>query len=66
MFGFFVLAYAISWTSFYALGRPVVFTLGPFLAALIMAAVADGRAGLLDVASRILSSTPTRGAIVIA
>jgi len=51
---FFALAYGCSWTSFYVLGGPVVFTLGPFLAALIVSAAAGGWGGLRDVASRIL------------
>jgi len=37
VWAFFALAYGLSWTSFYVLGGPVVFTLGPFLAALTMA-----------------------------
>lgn len=51
---FFTLAYAISWATFYLLDGPVIFTIGPFLAAILTALIADGMGGLRDVARRIL------------
>jgi membrane protease YdiL (CAAX protease family) len=51
---FFALAYGISWASFFLLGGPTIFTLGPFLAALLLAAVTGGVRGLRDLAGRIL------------
>ena len=51
---FFVLAYGISWGTFFILGGPFLFPFGPFLAALIMASVTGGLGGLKDLASRCL------------
>jgi uncharacterized protein len=51
---FFALAYGLSWGSYYSLGGPFLFPLGPFLAALIMASVTGGLGGLKDLASRCL------------
>lgn len=54
MLTFFALAYGLSWASYYVFSGPVVFTLGPFLAAVIVASATNGRDGLRDLASRIL------------
>lgn len=51
---FFVLAYGISWGTFLVLGGPFLFPFGPFLAALITAAMTGGRRGLKDLAIRCL------------
>jgi hypothetical protein len=51
---FFALAYAISWASFQLLHGPSLFTLGPLLAALLLAAVTGGGTGLRMLASRML------------
>jgi uncharacterized protein len=51
---FFVLAYALSWGSYYLLGGPFIFPIMVFLVALIMAGVSGGLAGLKDLASRCL------------
>jgi uncharacterized protein len=49
---FFVLAYAISWGSYFALAGPAMFPFGSIIAAIIVTALADGRAGLGDLLSR--------------
>jgi membrane protease YdiL (CAAX protease family) len=51
---FFVLAYGISWGTFYVLGGPYLFPFGPFLAALITAGLSDGWDGLKDLGRRCL------------
>jgi len=51
---FFAIAYAISWASFQILHGPSVFTLGPLLAALLLAAVTGGGTRLGMLASRML------------
>jgi membrane protease YdiL (CAAX protease family) len=51
---FFVLAYVLSWGSYYILGGPFLFPIMVFLVALIMAAVSGGLGGLKDLASRCL------------
>jgi membrane protease YdiL (CAAX protease family) len=49
---FFALAYLISWASYRVLGSPSIFTLGPALAALILAVATGGLAGLRDLLGR--------------
>src|SRR3712207_946730 len=51
---FFVLAYALSWGSYYLLSGPFLFPWGPLLAALIVASVTRGKAGLKELLSRCL------------
>ena len=52
LIAFFVLAYAISWTSFYALSGPFLFPFGSIVAAVIIASVTQGPAGLKDLLFR--------------
>ncbi|MBV9960137.1 MAG: CPBP family intramembrane metalloprotease [Acidobacteria bacterium] len=47
-----MLAYGLSWGSYYLLSGPFLFPLGAFLAALIMAGVTGGRGGLKDLLKR--------------
>lgn len=60
LIAFFVLAYALTWSLIPIVslsplwGFPTLF--GPALAAIVMVAVADGRAGLKDLLSRVLRS----------
>jgi hypothetical protein len=51
---FFVLAYVLSWGSYYILDGPFLFPIMAFLVALIMASVAGGLSGLKDLVSRCL------------
>lgn len=51
---FFVLAYGLSWGSYYILSGPFLFPFGSILAALIVASVTRGRDGLKDLLSRCL------------
>ena len=55
LIAFFVLAYLLSWTSFYVLGGPFLFPFGSVLAAVIVAAATQGRVGLRDLFFRCLS-----------
>lgn len=49
---FFVLAYVISWSSFYILSGPVIFPFGAVIAALVVAGLTRGTDGLKDLLSR--------------
>ena len=51
---FFILAYGLSWGSYYILGGPFLFPMGSLLAAIIVASLTQGRAGLKDLLSRCL------------
>src|SRR5918998_1700263 len=51
---FFVLAYGLSWGSYAMLGGPFLFPWGPLLAALLVASVTRGKAGLKDLLGRCL------------
>ena len=51
---FFILAYGLSWGSYYILGGPFLFPMGSLLAAIIVASITQGRAGLKDLLSRCL------------
>jgi len=51
---FFGLAYALSWGSYAILGGPFLFPWGSLLAALLVASVTRGKAGLRDLLSRCL------------
>jgi len=50
---FFVLAYAISWGSYFVLSGPFIFPFGSILAAVIVAAATQGVAGLKDLLGRV-------------
>ena len=51
---FFILAYGLSWGSYYILGGPFLFPMGSLLAAIIVASITQGGAGLKDLLSRCL------------
>lgn len=51
---FFVLAFGLSWGSYYILSGPFLFPFGSFLAALIVASITAGKDGLKDLLSRCL------------
>ncbi len=51
---FFVLAYSLSWGSYYILSGPFLFPFGSILAALIMASITAGKDGLKDLLSSCL------------
>ena len=49
---FFVLAYTISWVAIAVLPDTPLFPMGPFIAALITSAIAEGRAGVMTILGR--------------
>ena len=51
---FFILAYGLSWGSYYLLGGPILFPIGSLFAAIIVASATQGRAGLKDLLNRCL------------
>lgn len=51
---FFMLAFVISWGSFYILGGAFLFPFGSIISALIVASITQGKVGLIDLMSRCL------------
>lgn len=52
LIAFFLLAYFISWVSYFAFSGPAMFPFGSIIAAIVVAVLAFGRAGLKDLLSR--------------